>query len=252
MRWLVVTAMMAMAAPLVVADQDQQAAIPVKVVVLYSSGVGYFQHEGTINGNATAQLQFRSDQINDVLKSLVLQDMGGGTVSAVNYPSENPLDKTLKSFDVDITDDPSLAELLTQLRGVKVSAVVQGQTVSGTVLGVEKRPVAADDKSVVQQSFLTLLAGAEIHVVPLSDVRDLQLDDPKLQAELAKALAALAASRDQDKKPVTIDFSGQGKREVRVGYIAEAPVWKTSYRLLLKDEPTTQPSQSETATLQGW
>src|SRR5579862_2809734 len=71
------------------------AAVPVKQVTLYSSGVGYFQHNGAVNGNAAAELDFKSDQINDVLKSLVLEDLGGGSISAVTYPSQNPLDKTL-------------------------------------------------------------------------------------------------------------------------------------------------------------
>ena len=66
-------------------------------------------------------------------------------------------------------------------------------------------------------------------------MRDFQLDDPKLEEELDKALAALAQARDQDKKPVTINFRGQGERRVRMGYVVETPVWKTSYRLILSD-----------------
>src|SRR5207248_4508092 len=57
--------------------------------------------------------------------------------------------------------------------------------------------------------------------------------DPKLRNELQRALAALSQARDQDKKPVTINFQGRGDRRVRIGYVVEAPVWKTSYRLLL-------------------
>ena len=73
-----------------------------------------------------------------------------------------------------------------------------------------------------------------IRSVPLDDVRSLVLDDKKLQDELNRALAALAGARDQDKKPVTINFAGTGNRRVRIGYVVETPIWKTSYRLAIK------------------
>jgi hypothetical protein len=79
----------------------------------------------------------------------------------------------------------------------------------------------------------------------LQNVANLSLDDPQLQDELTKALAALVQARDQDKKPVTINFSGTGDRRVRIGYVVETPIWKTSYRLLLDDKGTA-------AWLQGW
>src|SRR5882672_8110644 len=94
------------------ARQGGQADVPVKVVVLFSSGVGYFEHAGSVKGAASTELRFKTNQINDILKSLLLQDMGGGKVTTVVYPSQDPIDKTLKSFQVDITGDPSLAELL--------------------------------------------------------------------------------------------------------------------------------------------
>src|SRR3982751_2542741 len=94
--------------------------VPVKQVALFSSGVGYFEHFGTVKGDGSAELRFKTDQINDVLKSLVLQDLDKGTVGTVSYPSQEPISKTLRSFQVDITNNPPLAELLNQLRGAKV------------------------------------------------------------------------------------------------------------------------------------
>src|SRR5256885_13315297 len=98
-----------------------QTEVPVKVVVLFSSGVGYFEHFGTVKGEGTTELRFKTQQINDILKSLVLQDLDGGKVAAVTYPSQDPIAKALKSFQVDITANPTLADLLNQLRGAKVS-----------------------------------------------------------------------------------------------------------------------------------
>ena len=65
----------------------------------------------TVKGEGTTELRFKTQQINDILKSLVLQDLDGGKVAAVTYPSQDPIAKTLKSFQVDITANPTLADL---------------------------------------------------------------------------------------------------------------------------------------------
>src|SRR5438045_6722724 len=117
----------------------KQADVPVKVVVLFSSGVGYFEHIGTVKGDSSTELRFKTQQINDILKSLVLQDTGQGKVSTIIYPSQDPIGKTLSSFQVDISKNPPLGELLNQLRGAKVKISVGPEMISGTILGVEKR-----------------------------------------------------------------------------------------------------------------
>jgi len=258
----------------------EHADVPVKQVVLFSSGVGYFEHFGTVNGDDTAELRFKTDQINDVLKSLVLQDLDKGQVGTVTYPSQEPLNKTLKSFQVDITANPPLSDMLNELRGAKITVTVAEGTVNGTIVGVEKRSRVvggagpADKAEVVDNWLLHLKIGHKFRSLPLDEVRDFQLDDPKLEEELDKALAALAQARDQDKKPVTINFRGKGDRRVRMGYVVETPVWKTSYRLILSDSaathhagpatrpvepaeesarPTTRPGKLPgEASLQGW
>src|SRR4029079_1379554 len=141
-----------------------QANVPVKGVVLFSSGVGYFEHFGTVKGDGSTQLRFKTQQINDILKSLVLQDMDGGKVAAVTYPSQDPVAKTLRSFQVDITANPTMADLLNQLRGAKVSFTAGAESLSGTVLGVEKkqRPVGKDDAKLAEVAGLNLLTDAGI------------------------------------------------------------------------------------------
>jgi hypothetical protein len=229
-------------APAVAAD-----AVPVRKVVLFSSGVGYFEHAGSVDGTVASELRFKTAQINDVLKSLVVEDSGGGRVSTIAYPSQDPIAKTLKSFQVDISGNPALGDLLTQLRGAKVQIALASEQLSGTILGVEKRVrVVGDRGDKVEEWVLSLMTGASVRAIPLDDVRSLDLLDPLLKAELEKALSALAQARDQDKKPVVITFQGDGRRPVRIGYVVEAPVWKTSYRLLLSDDPATKPA------LQGW
>jgi len=218
--------------------------VPVKVVVLFSSGVGYFEHIGTVKGDSSTELRFKTQQINDILKSLVLQDTGQGKVSTIVYPSQDPIGKTLSSFQVDISKNPPLGELLNQLRGAKVKVSVGPEMISGTILGLEKRPKATE-KGQIEIWQLNLISGATVRSIPLEEVTRLDLEDPTLQEELTKALTALAEARGQDKKPVTINFQGEGERLVRVGYVVETPIWKTSYRLLFGQ-------QNAKPMLQGW
>jgi hypothetical protein len=227
-------------------QQGGQADVPVKVVVLFSSGVGYFEHGGAVKGNASTELRFKTNQINDILKSLLLQDLGGGKATTVVYPSHDPIEKTLRSFQVDITGDPSLAQLLSQLRGAKVQVTAAGETASGTILGLEKKPKAVGEKGSIEVWVLNLISGGTIRSIELADAKRIELEDPQLQEELSKALTALAQARDQDKKPVTLSFTGEGERQVRIGYVVETPVWKTSYRLVLPGEGVDKPR------LLGW
>jgi len=221
------------------------AQVPVTKVVLFSSGVGYFEHSGSVSGNSATELRFKTSQINDILKSLVLQDQDGGRVGAITYPSQDPLAKTLKSFQVDITQNPSLAQLLNQLRGARVTIQRQADKLSGTILGVETRTKGGEKSDSFAVPVLNLLTGATIRAVELPSITNLTLDDPQLQEELTRALGALVQARDQDQKPVTINFTGTGERRVRIGYVVETPVWKTSYRLLLGD-------RGKFGKLQGW
>jgi hypothetical protein len=220
--------------------------IPVTTVVLYSSGVGYFEHQGSVEGMAQTQLRFKTGQINDVLKSLVLQDLDGGSIGTVVYPSQDPLDKTLASFQVDLRGNPPLAQVLSQLRGAAVQVGWQSEKIAGTILGVETRTRVLGDKQTVTISVLNLLTASGLRQLPLDEVSALALSDPKLQSELTSALAVVAQARDQDSKPVELHFDGQGKRGVRIGYVVETPLWKVSYRLVMPEVGKDQ------AGLQGW
>lgn len=217
--------------------------VPVQSIMLFSSGVGYFEHAGRVRGDIATELRFKTSQINDILKSLVIRDQDGGRVSAITYPSQDPIAKTLRSFQVDITRNPSLSELLNQLRGARVSLQASGAQIAGVILGVEMRRVPTPDGNAHETQVLNVLTGATLRSVAVSSINNLTLEDTTLQEELTKALSALTQSRDQDKKPVTINFLGNGDRRVRIGYVVETPIWKTSYRLMLDDKVNT---------LQGW
>jgi len=212
-------------------------------VALFSSGVGYFESAFNVEGTTTSELKLRVDQINDALKSLVLRDLDGGTISAVQYPSRDPVERALKSFAVDITGQPTLGDLLNQLRGAEVE-IKTTSAIRGSILGAEKETILSGEKTKVEREILALLTDEGLRTFPLRELSGIKILDGKLEGELRKALATLAASHDSEKKTVTLNFAGDGKRRVMVGYILETPIWKTTYRLVLSDEKKPY--------LQGW
>lgn len=220
--------------------------LPVTRVVSFISGVGYFEHRGTVTGDAEIRLRFSADQMNDILKSLVLLDSGGGEIATAGYPSREPLERALKNFGVDISDDPSPGELLGRLRGSGIS-IEAPERIKGKILTVETRTEqVVEAGTVIEKEYLSLLTPEGIRTIPLDSISSLALDDEKLNAELNRALALLSENRDRDRKPFSIRFRGEGERTVRIGYITETPVWKASYRLVLNEE------EEKNASLQGW
>jgi hypothetical protein len=217
--------------------------LPIKRVVIFSSGVGYFQHQGKVEGDASVDLKFRVNNINDLLKSMVLEDRGGGQISTVTYGSRDPITKTLQTFSIDLTHAPTLGQLLSQIRGEQIEMDAPNK-VLGTIIGVEKRREVAAEKQLVEVEYLNLLTDEGLRRISLDSVGRIKLSNPQLDAELRQALKVLATGHSTDKKTVTMKFLGKGEREVRVGYVQEAPVWKTSYRLML--------SEKEKPFLQGW
>jgi hypothetical protein len=215
--------------------------LPVTDVVIYSSGVGFVQRTGTVKDDATVQLTFKAEQINDLLKSLVLLDLDGGKVGAVTYGAKDPIGKTLQAFAINLEDNPSLANLLNRLRGVSAE-VIANTMVTGKILGVETKKKIVKDE-IIEVEVLNLLTDAGIKSIRLEEISSIRLLDDRLNKELQDALAVLATGLDNQRKPVNIAFTGKGARRVAVGYVTEMPIWKTSYRLVL--------GQKE-ALLQGW
>jgi len=215
-------------------NRAEEFPLPLEKVVLFTSGVGYFQHGGKVNNDAQVEMSFKSEHINDLLKSMVLEDLGGGTVSTVSYASRDPLTKTLETFAVNLTGNPSMGQLLGRLRGeaIDVDALAPA---SGAIVGVEKRAVPVGADKTIEKEFVTILTKDGLRTLPLDSITRIKLVDPRLQSELEKALAVLALGHDNEKKSVTLNFSGKGTRDVRVGYVQQTPIWKTTYRLVLDD-----------------
>src|SRR5262249_32301599 len=133
------------------AERAAGQALPLTQVILFNSGVGYFQREGTVDGDARVDLAFPVGDVNDLLKSLVLEDTAQGQVRAVSYDGQEPLERTLKSFALDLTWNPSFGQILNQARGEKVELTLQTagggtpNTLNGTIVGMESHPEAGKE-----------------------------------------------------------------------------------------------------------
>jgi hypothetical protein len=213
---------------------DAPVALPVRDVTLFSSGVGYVERSGPIEGSATVTLAFPVETVPDILKSLVLLDDGGGRIRPVTYAARTPVTKALQAFAVDLGPNVTLANLLTRIRGTRVE-VAAPTPITGSILSVETRAQTIKERTETV-TLLNLLTDGGIRTVNMADVTNIRVLDERLDRELREALALLATQQDSQRRQIALHFDGAGKRNVRVGYLTEAPVWKMSYRLVLDEK----------------
>jgi hypothetical protein len=225
--------------------------LPVRKVVLYKNGVGYFEHAGAVTGNQRVGIDFTSPQLNDVLQSLTVLDEGGGRISGVNYNSTTPLAEQLKTLSLGMTDDPTSTELFQALRGQRVEVLGgPGGPITGRLLSIETRSekVGSDDSAkTIDKFFLSVIAtSGAVRVIELTPALSVRPLDANLQGQLDRYLELLSTTHANGLRHLTLNALGQGQRELRVSYISEVPVWKSTYRLVFPRTP------NGLATMQGW
>src|SRR5262245_7204120 len=223
------------------ADLKPAVSLPISQVILFNSGVGHFTRAGEVEGDARVDLTFPEQDINDLIKSMTLRDLSPqGRVAAVTYDSHDPIDRTLASFAINLNNSPPLANILTQARGEQVEVTLvsnanQPGTLTGKIIGVEAQAAASKEGPPVPVNVLNLWCAEGVRAVKLGEVQRLRFMNPVIENEVRRALETLALSHDSQKKAVSLHFAGEGKRKVEVGYVIENPIWKTSYRLVLKE-----------------
>ncbi|MCX7024810.1 MAG: hypothetical protein NT080_09345 [Spirochaetes bacterium] len=224
-----IVAFAAASAVTVFAQQSSGAApteLPVTRVVLFSSGVGYFEHRGNVTGDAVVLLPFGVADVNDALKSLVVRDEGSGSPS-VSYPSQESLDRALKGFRVDLSGAPRVADMLARLRGAEISVDVPA-TLTGRIVGVEQRP-GKEPGTTVQ--YLVILTQDGVRALPMDGIAAFRFTDRRITDDFERALALVLAAQDTQRRVLELKLPGTQKREAAVGYVVAAPIWKASYRL---------------------
>lgn len=218
------------------------AELPVRQVVLYKHGVGYFERSGTLSPGETARLDFKAEEMNDVLKSLTIEEKGGGKINGVRYDSSIPLEQKLAEFPIHIDDGQPLTSLLDQLKGARIEISLGAEKIAGTVVGA--RTVVGEKDRPEREMVSLLLDSGDLRTVELGSTSTIHFPDPKMQLQFRDYLAAVAGARSRDKRSVYIDSTDAKAHEVSASYITPSPVWKSSYRLLF--DTGAQP------TLEGW
>ncbi|GHV81674.1 hypothetical protein AGMMS49991_02320 [Spirochaetia bacterium] len=244
---------------------ESAAPLPLRRLSLYSSGVGYFEHRGTLPASAAGgsgggsagseiTLPFHISAVNDALKSLVVAVSPGAEPAAgadnalsvsVSYPSEETLFRTLRSLKIDLSGGPGIADILRNLKGEELE-VTAPNPIRGRILAVEHRAGQSDGRSGIiteNEIFLSLFTAEGIRVINLKDIGTFSFIDEKINADLKRALDLIMAARDVETRELRVSIPGTGRRPVTLSYVIPIPVWKVSYRLDLS---------GKTPFLQGW
>jgi hypothetical protein len=221
--------------------------LPVRRVVLYKSGVGYFEHVGRIRGNQTVTIDFTSGQLNDVLKSLTALDLDGGRVLGVSYNSEASLERRLGALRLPVEAQTNRAAFFGALRGARLEVRTRGSKHSGRLLSVEHISRMTDAGVIGVDNLSIVTDGGEVRTFALDPGVSVRLLDADLNQEVGRYLSLVGSVRDQDLRRVAIATSGSGDRNLFVSYISEVPVWKPTYRIVL---PAAGAARKP--ILQGW
>ena len=220
--------------------------LPVRRVILYKSGVGFFEHLGPVTGASDVTIQFTTGQLNDVLKSLAAVDLDGGRVANISYNSIAPIDQRLGAVRLPLGSNPTPLDVYNALRGARVEVRTAAAGTTGRLLGVERRQrqrngaeETVDELTLVtdEGSIRTFIIGPDVTV---------HLGERDMRDELSSYLSIVASGRDQDARRMVISATGSGTRRLLVSYISEVPIWKSTYRLVLPEKSSEKP------LLQGW
>ncbi|HXJ13826.1 MAG TPA: carboxypeptidase regulatory-like domain-containing protein, partial [Candidatus Limnocylindrales bacterium] len=221
--------------------------LPVRRVVLYKNGIGFFEHLGSVHGSQDVHIDFTSSQLNDVLNSLTVLDLSGGRITGVDYNSEAPLARRLATLRLALGEKPTQAEFLSALRGARIE-VRSGAApaVTGKLLSIERKTRSSTTFTVETEEISLITDAGEVRSVDLNPTTSVRILDGDLKVEVGRYLGLIAASRDQDVRRMTLSTTGTGERNLYVSYISEVPVWKTTYRIVLPNKADKKP------LLQGW
>jgi hypothetical protein len=250
-RLLLVALLLVMPAPMVGQSAPRQAegppdALPIRRVVLYKTGIGYFEHLGRVRDRQDVTIRFTSAQLNDVLKSLTAIDLGQGQISGISYNSVAPLEQRLGALRLPLGRAATTAGLLDALRGARVEVTRDGASTTGRLLSVERTPRGTGADRILQEGFSIVTDAGELRTFDLLPGVNVRVVERDMRQEIGRYLDVVGSTREQDARSMVISTDGQGERSLFVSYVSEVPIWKSTYRLILPAAKGGKP------LLQGW
>jgi hypothetical protein len=208
--------------------RESEGQIPLKRVVILTSGIAYYEHSGSVSGPVRIDLPFRYDAVNDALKSLVINDPSSANPSII-YQSEQTLMQTLRSLKIDLSNNPGLANILERLIGAEVE-ISSTASFSGRITGIEYRPLMSSNMQTIEP-WLLLSTQEGMRTFNLREINSIRFIDQAIERDLNRALDLISASRNTSSRQLTLSLPGSNRRDVSISYIIPSPVWKISYRL---------------------
>ncbi|HEX3861685.1 MAG TPA: hypothetical protein VHY35_08325 [Stellaceae bacterium] len=238
---LILTVLLAGGTPSLAAAGD----LALKRVVLSTGGVGYFEYEATVDGDASLALDVPLDQVDDVLKSLMVYD-SKGSAGEITLPGREPLTQSFADLPFDRAALNSEIDLLNALQGAEIR-ISAPKEIAGRLVHVDQETVRGTDGGNETRNSVSVMTDAGLQRFSLEAAGAITFTDPQLQHQVNAALTRIAAYRATGRRQLTLQTHGSGSRTVRVGYVVAMPLWKASYRLSLPADP-----KGESARLQGW
>jgi hypothetical protein len=236
-------------APQTTASRPNTQTLPIRRVILYSNGVAYIERRGMVSGHAEINLSFKQSQVDDVLKSMVVLDLGQGRIGAVSYNSSAPPAARMADIPFSIGagtangNNGGLAGVLSQLQGARIVVATANRTATGSILTIEERQ-SRTDRDKTTHALVIATEGGELMSFDLAEVRSVKLIDEGTRRDVSEFANASASARRRDAKTIVVSSDGSGSREMLVSYTVAAPIWKTTYRVVL--DSTGKPF------FQGW
>ena len=228
-----------MAMPAVAGD------LVLKRVMLSAGGVAYLEHEAEVTGNAELVLDVPLNQVDDVLKSIVVYDSKGG-IGSVELAGRDPLSQMFNDLPFGAEALASPAALLNALQGAEIKFGAS-RPIVGRLLQVVPETVQLGEHGTTTRNRVSVLTAGGLQQFMLEDADSVSFVDPALQAQVDKALSEVAAHRAKDRRQIVLKTQGSGTRTVRIGYVVAASLWKANFRLTLPQDP-----KADKAHLQGW
>lgn len=215
----------------------------IEAVTLSSGGLAEVRRSITLDDAAAFGFDVPLDQIDDILKSLLVYDPAGG-VAAITLAGPSPIEETFRGLPYTPDDLTALPRLLGSLQGVPVKVSSAGRTVAGMVLGVDTTVVAASEGEEPAPLLSVITEAGQILMIRLRADTELDILDDAVRDSLRQAALVSGQGRVAGMRTITVGLEGAGPREVQLDYVVAAPVWKTAYRLILDAEGK--------ARLQAW
>ena len=236
---------MLMAGTILAGGQALARDLPVTRVVLSTSGLAHFEHEAKVTGSETLDMSVRMDQVDDLLKSLVVFDPQG-RIGGVTLPGRAPLEQIFRDLPFTQDELKSPVALLNAYQGAEVAVNAGGPLLGRLVQVSPEILVLPDGQGTVERHRVSLMTADGLKQAMLEDLKSIAFTDARVRGEIERALVAVRDNGTLDRRTLSVSVKGEGSREVTLGYVVEAPLWKSAYRLALPEK------DGDKGLIQGW